>query len=312
MRPRTSLAAVRVTAITAVVLLASCSSPFKRTPPEPPTLKSLASRQVTVNPDAGVKATEEDAARAYRDFLAASPREPQRQEALRRLGDLEMDLVDTRMATGETTGSAADYKAAITRYQDFLKTYPNDSGNDRVLYQLARAYELSGNLETSLATLDKLVLLYPTTRYRDEAQFRRGELMFALREYPKAEAAYLVTVRGAKGSPYYERALYMHGWSQFKQAKLEDSLQSFFGVLDLKLAGRGNESDLEKVPGLTRADRELVEDTFRVTSISLANLQGPASIPPYINSSRAPRVRVSRVPAAGRALHPAGPCQGRR
>ena len=285
MRPRTSLAAVRATAITAAVLLASCSSPFKRTPPEPPTLKSLASRQVTVNADAGVKATEEDAARAYRDFLAASPREPQRQEALRRLGDLEMDLVDSRMATGETTGSAADYKAAITRYQDFLKTYPNDSGNDRVLYQLARAYELSGNLETSLATLDKLVLLYPTTRYRDEAQFRRGELMFALREYPKAEAAYLVTVRGAKGSPYYERALYMHGWSQFKQAKLEDSLQSFFGVLDLKLAGRGNESDLEKVPGLTRADRELVEDTFRVTSISLANLQGPASIPPYINSS---------------------------
>ncbi len=89
---------------------------------------------------------------------------------------------------------------------------------------------------------------------------------------------------GDKGSPYYERALYMHGWSQFKQGRLDESLQSFFGVLDLKLAGRGNESDLEKLPGLTRADRELVEDTFRVTSISLANLQGPASIPPYINS----------------------------
>jgi len=283
-RPRSRLAVVPVTAMIAAVLLAACSSPFKRAQPEPPTLKSLASRQVTVKPDAGVKANEEDAARAYRDFLAAAPREPQRQEALRRLGDLEMDLVDSRMATGEATGSSADYKAAIARYQDFLKTYPNDSGNDRVLYQLARAYELSGDLETSLATLDRLVLLYPTTRYRDEAQFRRGELMFTLRDYPKAEAAYLVTTRGDRRSPYYERALYMHGWSLFKQGKLEDSLQSFFGVLDLKLVGRGNESDLEKLPGLTRADRELVEDTFRVTSISLANLQGPASIPPYINS----------------------------
>ncbi|HSQ10158.1 MAG TPA: tetratricopeptide repeat protein, partial [Burkholderiaceae bacterium] len=211
MCPRSSLAVARSSAILAVALLAACSSPFKRAQPEPPTLKSLASHQVTVNPDIGIKATEEDAARAYRDFLAASPREPQRQEALRRLGDLEMDLVDSRMATGETTGSEADYKAAVTRYQDFLKTYPNDSGNDRVLYQLARAYELSGNLETSLATLDKLVLLYPTTRYRDEAQFRRGELMFALREYPKAEAAYLVTMRGDKSSPYYERSIYMHG-----------------------------------------------------------------------------------------------------
>ena len=278
MRPRSSLILVSV----AVALLAACSSPFRRPPPEPPTLKSLASRQYTVKPDAGVQATEEDAARAYRDFLAASPREPQRQEALRRLGDLEMDLVDTRSANGAT--ASADYKAAITQYQDFLKTYPNDSGNDRVLYQLARAYELSGELETSLKTLDQLVLLYPTTRYRDEAQFRRGEMMFALREYPRAEAAYLVTMSGNKGSPYYERALYMHGWSQFKQGRLDESLQSFFGVLDLKLAGRGNESDLEKLPGLTRADRELVEDTFRVTSISLANLQGPASIPPYVNS----------------------------
>ena len=284
MRPRSRLAVVPVTAMIAAVLLAACSSPFKRAQPEPPTLKSLASRQVTVKPDAGVKANEEDAARAYRDFLAAAPREPQRQEALRRLGDLEMDLVDSRMATGEATGSTADYKEAIARYQDFLKTYPNDSGNDRVLYQLARAYELSGDLETSLATLDRLVLLYPTTRYRDEAQFRRGELMFTLRDYPRAETAYLVTTRGDRRSPYYERALYMHGWSLFKQGKLEDSLQSFFGVLDLKLVGRGNESDLEKLPGLTRADRELVEDTFRVTSISLANLQGPASIPPYINS----------------------------
>ncbi len=251
--------------------------------PEPPTLKTLASRQYPVTPDVGVQASEADAERAYRDFLAAAPREPHKQEALRRLGDLQMDQVDTRSASGEVTG-VADYKEAIARYQGFLKAYPNDSGNDRVLYQLARAYELSGDLETSLATLDRLVLLYPTTRYRDEAQFRRGELMFALREYPKAEAAYLVMVRGDKASPYYERSLYMHGWSLFKQGRLEDGLQSFFGVLDLKLAGRGHESDLEKLPGLTRADRELVDDTFRVTSISLASLQGPASIPPYISS----------------------------
>jgi TolA-binding protein len=278
-RPRSRVVFV---AAVAVALLAACSSPFKRPPPEAPTLKSLASREYAVKPDPGVKADEEAAARAYRDFLAAAPREPHRQEALRRLGDLEMDMVDTRSAAGGT--AATDYKAAITQYQAFLKTYPNDSGNDRVLYQLARAYELSGDLETSLATLDRLVLLYPTTRYRDEAQFRRGEMMFALRDYPKAEAAYLVTMRGDKGSPYHERALYMHGWSLFKQGRLEDALQSYFSVLDLKLAGRGNESDLEKLPGLTRADRELVEDTFRVTSISFANLQGPASIPPYINS----------------------------
>ncbi len=281
MRARSRLAAV-VTAVTVAALLAACSSPSKKAQAEPPTLKSLASRTYTVQPDPGVKVDEEATARAYRDFLAAAPREPYRQEARRRLGDLEMDRVDSRMAAGET---AADYKAAIKTYQDFLKAYPNDPGNDRVLYQLARAQELGGDLDTSLATLDRLVQAHPGTRYRDEAQFRRGEMLFALRDYPKSEQAFALSMQSGPSSPFHERSLYMFGWAQFKQGRLEDALQSFFGVLDLKLAGRGNESDLAKLPGLTRADRELVEDTFRVTSISLANLQGPASIPPYINSA---------------------------
>ena len=269
----------------ATALLAACASPFRKAEPEPPTLKSLAAREFTPEPDAGVKVDEREAARAYRDFLAASPREPHRQEALRRLGDLEMDAVDSRMATGEAAGTAADYQAAIKQYQAFLKAYPNDPGNDRVHYQLARAYELGGDLETALKTLDQLVQQYPRTAYRDEAQFRRGELLFALRDYPRAQEAYAVTMQGARGSPFHERSLYMHGWSLFKQGRLEESLQSFFRVLDLKLAGRGNESELAKLPGLTRADRELAEDTFRVTSISLANLQGYASIPPHIDSA---------------------------
>ncbi|MGZ8981229.1 MAG: tetratricopeptide repeat protein, partial [Burkholderiaceae bacterium] len=281
MRPGNSC--VLAFAVAAATLLAACST-FSKKEPEPITLKSLASREVAVQPDAGVPADEEAAARAYREFLAAAPREPQRQEALRRLGDLEMDRVDSRVGSGEASGTAADYKAAVGRYQDFLKTYPNDPGNDRVLYQLARAHELSGELETSLRTLDRLVQAYPATRYREEAQFRRGELMFTLRDYPNAEKAYAITMQGDRASPFHERSLYMHGWALFKQGRLEDSLQSFFRVLDLKLAGRGNESDLAKVPGLTRADRELVEDTFRVTSLSLSNLQGAASIAPYINS----------------------------
>ena len=282
MHPRARLLGA---AALATALLAACASPFRKTEPEPPTLKSLAAREYTPAPDAGVKVDEREAARAYRDFLAAAPREPHRQEALRRLGDLEMDAVDSRMATGEAAGTAADYQAAIKQYQAFLKTYPNDPGNDRVHYQLARAYELGGDLETALKTLDQLVQAYPRTAYRDEAQFRRGELLFALRDYPKAQEAYALTMQGARGSPFHERSLYMHGWSLFKQGRLEESLQSFFRVLDLKLAGRGSASELAKLPGLTRADRELVEDTFRVASISLANLQGYASIPPYIDSA---------------------------
>jgi tetratricopeptide (TPR) repeat protein len=263
--------------------LAACAGPKAPRVAEPPTLKSLENRQVAVAPDQGIEKREEAAALAYRDFLRVAPRDPHRQEALRRLGDLEMDRIDNKVAGGDSADVAKEYRPAIAQYLDFLKTYPNDPGNDRVLYQLSRAYELSGELDPALATLSRLVKEYPQTRYRDEAQFRRGELLFALRDYPKAEQAYATTMAGGDATPYYERSLYMHGWALFKQARLEEALASFFGVLDRKLAGKGH-ADLESLPGLTRADRELVEDTFRVASISLENLQGAATIPAFMTT----------------------------
>ncbi|PTT86328.1 hypothetical protein DBR42_13715, partial [Pelomonas sp. HMWF004] len=270
--------------ITLVLLcgLTACAS-RQGIPPETPTLKTLAGRRVVVTQDPGVPASEEQTIAAYQKFLEVAPRAPQRAEAMRRLGDLEMASADNRSATS-TAAANPDYTAALARYQAYLKAYPKDPGNDRVLYQMARAYEQAGQLETAMATLDRLVAEYPKTTYLDEAQFRRGEMLFAMRDYAKAEQAYGSLLAGRGSNPFEERAAYMQGWSRFKQAKLEESLQSFFGVLDLKGGVLGRQGDLQSLPGLTRADRELLEDTFRVTSISLANLQGAESIPGYINS----------------------------
>ncbi len=201
---------------------------------------------------------------------------------MRRLGDLEMDAADNRSASS-SSGAAPDYKQAVARYQEFLKAHPNDPGNDRVLYQLARAQEQSGDLETALKTLDRLVSTYPNTAYREESQFRRGELLFTLKTYPAAEQAYNAVLAQNSGTAYKDRALYMQGWSRFKQARLEEGLQSFFGVLDVKLANQGD-APLEELKSLSRGDRELVEDTFRVMSLSLANLQGAESIAAHTGS----------------------------
>ena len=137
---------------------------------------------------------------------------------------------------------------------------------------LAQVHELGGRPEAALATLDRLVATYPDTVHRDEAQFRRGELLFNSGQYARAEQAYAQLVQREAGTPFHDRALYMHGWSVYKQGRLDDALQSFFGVLDLKIAGSGDEA-LDNLKGLSRADRELVEDTLRVTSVSLANLR---------------------------------------
>jgi len=277
MRPSNSLA------LLVVCGLAACASKRAGTPDNEPTLKTLASRTVVVEKDQGVAASEEKAIEAYRKFLEVAPRAPQRSEAMRRLGDLEMESADTRSARSQAANADPDYRAAVARYQDYLKNYPNDPGNDRVLYQLARAYEQGGQLETALQTLDRLVQEFPNTAYRDEAHFRRGELLFTTRHYVKAEQAYATVLKEGAESRYHDRALYMHGWSLFKQGRLEDALHSFFGVLDLKVAGR-EDGDLDTLADLSRADRELVEDTLRVTSLCLTNLQGAESIAAYMKT----------------------------
>jgi outer membrane protein assembly factor BamD (BamD/ComL family) len=251
-----------------------------------PTLKSLGGRTAEVAKDKRIEANEEQTIAAYRKFLDVAPKAPQRSEAMRRIGDLEMDIADARSADGKGPASGPDYRAAVKRYEDFLRTYPDDKGNDRVLYQLARAQEQNGELETALKTLDRMVANYPHTLYRDEANFRRGELLFTTRDYPRAEKAYATVLASSNRTQYHERSLYMQGWSRFKQGRLEEGLQSFFGVLDLKVAGVDGDGGLDTIVGLSRADRELVEDTFRVTSISLANLQGFESIPAYITDDK--------------------------
>ena len=256
-----------------VASLGGCGLFKKPVDDNEPTIASLSTRKIDVQPDRGVVTTERQAIEAYKKFLDVAPKAPQRAEAMRRLGDLEMDSTDRDLADGKI--DKPDYKAAIARYQAYLTAYPKDPGNDRVLYQLARAHELQGDLDVALKTLDRLVQQHPDTAFKAEAQFRRGELLFATRAYPAAELAYATVLQQPEKTAYHERSLYMQGLSRFKQGKFEEALQPFFGVLDAKL---GSEQEL------SRADKELVEDTFRVTSITLSALQGAATIPPFINS----------------------------
>ncbi|HEY8972865.1 MAG TPA: tetratricopeptide repeat protein [Burkholderiaceae bacterium] len=254
------------------------------TPDNAPTIKSLLAKEVVIDQDPGIPADEDKAIAAYRNFLAVTPDAKQRADALRRLGDLSMASADNANAAHPTTTGVPDYSAAIAQYRDYLKNYPNDPNNDRVLYQLARAQEQGGALEESLKTLDELVARYPKTHYYDEVEFRRGEILFTLRQYAKAEAAYTLVLKGDYDNPYRERSLYMQGWSKFKQGNLEEALSSFFGVLDAKIVGI-RDDDLSQSDKLTRADKELVDDTLRVIGISLANLKGAESIPPYMTDA---------------------------
>jgi TolA-binding protein len=244
------------------------------------TIKDLKSRDIQVHKDSKVDASSSKAMDNYRRFLELQKTDPAlRAEAMRRLGDLNLDAGDIERMEKEVGLTDLQSSEAIKLYSTLLKAYPDYARNDQVLYQLARAYETTGQPEQALATLDHIVQKYPNSPSLDEVQFRRGELLFSAKRYPEAERAYAVVIQRGKSSDYYEQSLYKHGWSLFKQSMTDESLSSFAGVLDLTLIRNGKSPPVES---LKRADRELVEDTLRVMGIAFSYGEGATSIDAFL------------------------------
>ena len=249
-----------------------------------PTIKDLTKRPVEVRADTPAEASASKAMENYRQFLQLQNTDPKlRAEALRRLGDLNLESGQLERMQNELGQIDLMGAEAINLYTVLLKAYPNYPRNDQVLYQLARAYETTGQPEKALATLDDLASRYPHSQQIDEVQFRRGELLFSAKQYAQAETAYASVIHHGATSAFYEQSLYKHGWSMFKQAQVEESLPSFAGVLDhALLSGKGNARRLKKVEDLSRADRELVEDTLRVMSVSFSYLDGAQTLEAFL------------------------------
>jgi tetratricopeptide (TPR) repeat protein len=280
-------------AILAVLLLGP--STLSAAPKKPATIKDLDNQQVDVSPDPPQNVDSAKTMESYKRFLDLNAGDAAlRAEALRRLGDLNLESSESERIERElATNEGLRATEAIHLYTALLKAYPKYERNDSVLYQLARAYELNAQPDRALASLDQLVAQYPNSHFIDEAQFRRGELLFSDKAYPRAQAAYEAVIKTGSTSAFYNQSLYKHGWSLFKQGENERSLDSFAGVLDSVLTSKRDPNVLIEVDTLSRANRELVEDTFRVMSITFSYLDGPKTIQEFVRR-RTPRGGLPR------------------
>jgi cellulose synthase operon protein C len=272
--------ALALAAIAAVAVAAQ-----NRAKKPPATIKDLVAHPIEVRPDTPSDASAAKAMENYRKFLELENTDPKlRAEAMRRLGDLNLESGQLERMENELAQIDLMGAEAIKLYSLLLKAYPDYPRNDEVLYQLARAYETTGQPEQALATLDRLAARYPQTPQIDEVQFRRGELLFSAKQYPEAEAAYAIVIQRGPSAAFYSQSLYKHGWSLFKQSRNEESLPSFAGVLDQTLLGGNLHGRLKPPEGLSRANRELVDDTLRVMSITFSYLDGAQSIERFLAS----------------------------
>ena len=252
-------------------------------PVEAPTVGSLPDADVVIDEQASDPADSARAMEAYERFLDAA--DPAQEDlvatAIRRLADLSLEMGEAlQLDEGLSPAAEARLARSVALYQRLLTDYPDHAESDRVLYQQARALELLQDPAAAQAALDQAVALRPDGELAAEAQFRRGEAFFMARDWVQAEDAYAEVIALGPDSAFYEQALYKHGWSRFKQSLHQESLDSFFAVLDRQLVTEGR---VVPVADLPKARRETVEDALRAISIGFTYLEGADSLDDYLD-----------------------------
>lgn len=272
------------------VTLAGGLWPFAgKTPaPDRQTIGSLKARPLDIRTGLPAADSTSVAMDEYRRFLALDTGPAgMRAEAMRRLADLNLDKATELESSAEVAGAGAShFEEAIALYSQLLAMRDQEAalaGEERsaVIYQLARALEGAGRGDESLAMLDRMVTESPSAVLGDEAQFRRGETWSVRQQYAEAERAYAAVLASGPGSAFYEQSLYKYGWALFKQSRYEEGLAAFLSLIDRRLGAPG-QSPEQQIDAMSRPERELLDDTLRVVSISLSWLDGADSIPPAL------------------------------
>ena len=272
--------------------LAACSKPNLRPQDKSPEIRTLAKQK---QPDRNklpiilsdpVAPDPERALENYRAILELSPDDTMRQEAMRRMADLQVQTDDAKGGSEESSKLLAD---SIKTYEQLLVETPNDARNDRVLYQLARAQQNSGQPEKAIETLTLLNTQFPSSKLNGDAHFRRAELLFRLGNYPEAEREYRYVMDLAAATPFFEPAQYKYGWSLFKQSRFDDALPVFFAILERELPP-GELKDVEAaLNAVNKGKADLAKDSLRVTSLAFAIMGGGPAVNQYFTNHTEPR-----------------------
>lgn len=247
------------------------------------TLADLEATEVPDNPMPVPETTLDKIEDSYRSALDVAEDPAIRHQILVRLADLEMKRSEKNQLDAEMQQQY--FADAVTMYEELItlnRERPvggKQMSNERLLYQLSKAYALDGRMAESEAALSELVQNYPQSAYAAEADFRRAEQAFSDGKYDTAEALYGNVIAAGEDTPFFDNAVYMDGWAQFKQGRYRASIKPFTTVLDRMLVKEG-----EGLAQLTNSDRNLVNDTLRVMGIVFSYLDGAQSITDIYNN----------------------------
>ena len=234
----------------------------------------------------------------YDRLLDLAPDDDIRAEALRRSADLRVQLNDI-----SGNPDPLELHKAISNYERLLKEMPNYERNDRVLYQLARAYQLAGDTRKSINALHSLAIKYPNSLRTADAAFRAAELNYALGSYDKAEPEYQAVLNLGADTALFKPAQYKYGWSLFQQNKYKQALAVFLPILDRDLPPGKLTEISAALTAAINSKNPYATEILRVSSLSFAALGGGKAINDYFaKASSEPRYYTLLYNALGSLL----------
>ena len=223
----------------------------------------------------------------YRSVLDQLRSKKQNHFVARRIAELEMEQAELALIEGVVE---APYKTAIQSLERLLLEEQSARELTLIRYQLAHAYDQSGEPAKSLQHLNETIAGSEESDFVLEALFRRGEINFSAERHLEAALDYGV-VSQAKGK-YQLHAFYMLGWARFKQGDLDRALTAFVSAIEYIL---GN-AQAQQRPG---SYKELLTDVTRISVITLDYLDGVETLAITMANADKPEWQVHLYQALG-------------
>lgn len=269
----------RLISIFLCLILAACSNSVKRA-----TLRDIDIASIKqTHENVYIKAkSEEEIRKAYEEYLKhATDDTALRLSAINRLAELEFELGNKLQQENENLKSGGSdetddklYNARLDKTIELLSTsirdFPDSKGNDKTLYQLAKAYDMKGKSEKTRVVLERLVKKHKKSPHYVEAKFRLAEIYFSERKFQASENAYTDVISSKRNEVFYEKAIFKRGWARFKQEFYEEAIDDF--LVSVTYHGFADYDDL------TENELQQFTEYFRAIGLCFSYLGGAEPI----------------------------------
>lgn len=177
---------------------------------------------------------------------------------------------------------------AAKSFAQVLAADPCHPAADRVLYDLAWAYEQDQQASSAAETYERLIASHPTSPLVAECQFRLGQLDFAAEQFAQAAVRFAAAQQSTSDATLRDKALHQLAWCRFREGNHAAARDTFMAqVADRPtgpfagdahaLAGECSFALAEFSTALAQYDRALDVDSTGQSLRSLALLHASQS-----------------------------------